>query len=182
MLFLVNNVIHDDEINRLVKVLNLIDKDIIEVISETNTLPNSNCCHKYEHVEYLIGYGFVAIQRYISETLMFTEITKKNAPKVQLKFIEKHSLIEVINAGANYWKHSPEWVNQCDDFLSKNTRQILDDICDETDFPLSELLIMLGGADGLRLSGLIPQLLEWRDLVSSLKYQQPNNQEEKIYH
>lgn len=81
------------------------------------------------------------------------------------------SVVQAINAGANYWKHLDEWglrtiVNRDIENLSPMARQTIYTIASVTpwaDYTCSDLLTVLtGGSEGI-LCRLLPLVTEWRD-------------------
>ena len=62
-----------------------------------------------DHTEYIIGFGFVACQMYTTAIISRRKIAKGEARALGPKHRTGRSMTELINAAANYWKHSPDW-------------------------------------------------------------------------
>ena len=121
--------------------------------------------------EYFVGAGFAAIQRYVSATYPYLQVEKSDALAIPPSAADGVSVVQAINAGANYWKHLDEWglrtiVERDVDKLTRVARQTIETIASLTpwaDYTCSNLLAALTGAADCALSGLIPLVTEWRD-------------------
>jgi hypothetical protein len=71
------------------------------------------------YAEYFAGMGFVAGQRYITSVRGLFKIGKQQALAFGPEFSSGVSYAQLINAAANYWKHSDEW-----DFEKLNDQQL----------------------------------------------------------
>ena len=125
--------------------------------------------------EYFIGAGLAAVQRYISATYPYLESKKSDALALPPDAGGEVSVVQAINAGANYWKHLDEWglrniVGRDIDSLSRIARQTIETIECLTpwaDYTCSNLLAALTGATDCSLSRLMPFVTQWRDNVSA---------------
>ncbi|WP_042955289.1 hypothetical protein [Pseudomonas sp. G5(2012)] len=132
--------------------------------------------------EYIIGVGFTAVQRYIGSTYKWLGFDKLNALRVPPEVKDGLCFVEIVNAGANYWKHLDEWdiraVCRRDvDALNGNknavrTIETIEKITPWADYTCSNLLAALLGDEPLKLSLLLPKIAEWR---SNLDAQAPQS-------
>ncbi len=132
--------------------------------------------------EYLIGYGFLAIQRYIASTYPQTKIKKNDSLKFGPKTNDDLFLAEVLNEAANYWKHEDEWpiiltkelsedsaITMCLDLNKRQgiTFDTVDKIANARDYRLSNLLAELlkkhTDVIELQFSPLLPFIESWRN-------------------
>jgi hypothetical protein len=126
--------------------------------------------------EYLVGAGFASIQRYASATYPYLGVAKIDALAVPPVAKGKITVMQAINAGANYWKHLDEWglrtiVEREKSSLSGASRKTMDIITEITpwaDYTCSNVLAELIGASDLNLSRLLPMVWEWRDKLDEL--------------
>lgn len=71
-------------------------------------LPPSDECDK-DHLELLVGLGFVACQWYLTERCNWANVER--APALQVKPSHRQGVViaSAVNAAANFWKHAAEW-------------------------------------------------------------------------
>ncbi|MFP4312882.1 MAG: hypothetical protein ACLFR0_01030 [Alphaproteobacteria bacterium] len=174
--------------NHLQVFLRILDSELSEIdlrIKKSKDPDSEGLC---DLGEYLIGYGFVAIQRYMASTYTQTNISKGDIYKHGLKLCEDLFLIEVINAGANYWKHEPEWpfvlergdtdptemtpisIDRTGAKLSKfekNTFDVISKLTPYADYTLSNLLSEIinrvSPDTPLSFKAVLPFIEQWRN-------------------
>lgn len=132
--------------------------------------------------EYFIGYGFVAIQRYLTSTYPQTKLLKNNIYKIGHKIHDDLHLIEAINAGANYWKHEEEWYSNPREEAENskknkgnNMLRTLSPIEKATPYAnytlanlLHEILQSVSPESELSFSPILPFIEEWRNSLHEL--------------
>ncbi|WP_417831218.1 hypothetical protein [Terasakiella sp.] len=173
--------------NHLKLFLHMIDNELSNANVKIKQSADPDSDGLYDLTEYLIGYGFVAIQRYISSTYPQTCKDKSQIYKIGQKLKNDLYLVEVVNAGANYWKHEPEWpfdliygqtdingltpisVNRSGDNLQnmqKKTFGIITQLTPHSDYTLSnlltEILQQLQLNSEISFSPLLPFIENWR--------------------
>lgn len=89
--------------------LELIDREILDIYEKIKVSADPDSDGLCDKGEYIIGYGFIAIQRYMISTSPKTSLTKKEAFQLGGKIKNNISIAQAIDAGANYAKHQPEW-------------------------------------------------------------------------
>ena len=119
----------------------------------------------YDEIESIVGSGFVVCQTY-----MMTRV--RHRPKAaSLKVGPLHRsnlhMAEIINAGANYWKHNREWPDRTNPPpLAKPTADVLRAVgVWGDDYTMTNLLHSLVDPAPLRIGFLLPHLSSWRDAL-----------------
>jgi|GEM_PF-811391 len=105
----VSNKFADSDFYFLEKFLRMIDTELSEIDKQIKQSKDPDSDGLCDLGEYFIGYGFIAIQRYITSTYPQTSFKKMQSLKLGHKINDDLYLLEAINAGANYWKHENEW-------------------------------------------------------------------------
>lgn len=154
----------------LTELLGLLDTKLSEIhrlISASVDPDSEGLCDKGE---YFIGVGFVAIQQYLTDTLLFTGVDRVAAFALGPTHSSNISSINLINSAANWWKHESEWVNA--GTVPKNGQRTYDHIAEvapSNGYELSNTLAAICGSENLSLSSLIPLLIEWRAAVDQAR-------------
>lgn len=117
--------------------------------------------------EYFIGLGFVAIQQYLVETIMFTGLSKSDAYKLGPKHPSGPTYVELINACANWWKHEPEWFDAGEvPRYGMKSFDLVTEVTDSPSYHLSNVLASFCEAgEKIRFSCVVGHLNEWRSYV-----------------
>ncbi|MGX9726780.1 MAG: hypothetical protein ACTFAK_05520 [Candidatus Electronema sp. VV] len=134
--------------------------------------------------EFFAGLAFTICQKYISTTISWfnlgeNKFNKDNSLKLGPLYTDTTTHAQIINAAANYWKHSDEWniisftQEDDEDMFSINTRDysklspqakktmdILQKVTPWHDYMCANVLYELIKSDSLLL--LLPILTEWR--------------------
>ena len=182
MIFDIDGEIIDDEIGLLQESLFHLDFKISSVdalIRETVDPDGASLCDRGEH---FIGLGFVACQKYLAATYGPAKIQKREALQFGPVFDEAVFTIKIIDATANYWKHSDEWDTigflweihsewktirpRIKKHLSNQARQTVQSTEIATpwgDYTCSNVLAAVVGDRKCELRSLLPLLVEWRD-------------------
>ena len=163
MFFVLENEFADGELWRLRELLDLIDIKLTDITNKVSNSVDPESDGLCDRGEYFIGVGFVAIQQYLAETIMFTGISKRDALMLGPKHESGRALIDVINSCANWWKHEPEWCDKNE--IPRNGEYTWDSVKSFTkslDYPLSIALAMLCRNRNMIFLNLIPILEEWR--------------------
>lgn len=177
----------------LEKFLGMLDHEVSEIVSRIDKSSDPDTDGLCDLGEYFIGYGFVAMQRYFISTYPQVNISKEECLKKGYQLDNSLSLIEVINAGANYWKHEPEWpfcinvdfegadendlypitIDRSGKNLNKNqkrTYEIISQVTPYADYTLSNLLAIIlekiSADKALSFSPILPFIEEWRNEIS----------------
>lgn len=117
----------------------------------------------FDRAEYLAGFGFVACQVYITESISMAGLQKEEALKLGPRHACGHTVAALVNAIANYWKHSPEWTYP----LSRRAEATASLISDlgvnvGSSYVVVNALYQLVQPSKHRVRFVIPALSEWR--------------------
>ncbi len=119
----------------------------------------------FDRAEYAAGLGFVASQAYLAATYGDLRVTKVAALSLGPSHGTGGKVVAMLNAAANFWKHSPEWQLQGNHPGRRRTVETLDAIslAVNPDYPLLGILGELTSVKEPRLLALVPLLAAWRD-------------------
>ena len=112
-----------------------------------------------DEIEYYAGFGFIAIQRYLNST--YPQITRD---KTKALDVCPDGLMVVLNAGANFAKHSEEYSPRQE--LDKRERKTVDTFFGNDDLswhPCVNKLFAL--TQSLSFTNLIPKIEKWRNTL-----------------
>lgn len=153
----------DYNLSLLSKLLITLDEELIEVNRLIFSTADPESYGLTDRGEYLIGVGFSAVQQYITETLTFTGVNKNRALDIGPQYTKETTFIAVVNAAANWWKHSAEWVDQEElSKLAKRTQEVVMKVTSAREYQLSNVLAELLDTSEITLSALLPNLVLWR--------------------
>ncbi len=153
----------DGELWKLRELFVILDKKLDEInllIKDSLDPDSEGLC---DRGEYFIGLGFVAIQQYLVETILFTGLSKAKAFNLGPIHSSGDTFVSLINASANWWKHEPEWWDAGE--LPKNGERSFDlvaSVTESTSYQLSNVLALFCGNNELRFNFIIPYLEKWR--------------------
>ena len=122
------------------QLINIIDEKLYDLIRNSHIDDESI----FESIEHIVGLGFVVLQQYMTVVCGNLEKKKKDVLSKGPKHKDGKTFSEIVNASANYWKHSSEWP------LDKNCRDkdkrikaieaILRSFSDNGGYPLVNIL------------------------------------------
>lgn len=159
----------DRELQLLTELLNILDEKVVEVRNLISKSVDPESDGLTDRGEYFIGVGFSVIQQYLTDTLTLTGVSKRKAFDIGPRYSEEFTFISVVNAAANWWKHSAEWVDQeTTSTLALQTQRIVVETAESLDYPLSNVLAKLLGTSEITLCALLPNLVLWRSAVDTV--------------
>jgi hypothetical protein len=159
----------DRELQLLAELLNNLDEKVVEVSNLISKSVDPESDGLTDRGEYFIGVGFSVIQQYLTDTLTLTSVSKRRALDIGPRYSEEFTFISVVNAAANWWKHSAEWVGQeTTNRLALQTQKIVVETVESMDYPLSNVLAKLLGTSEITLSALLPNLVLWRSALDAV--------------
>lgn len=157
----------DAEFELLFRHLELLDLEIKPICATIARSRKEGLC---DAGEYFIGHGFVAIQRYLTATRAGLGVTVADAFGMPPILSNGVSFAAAVNAGANYWKHSEEWIevlNKSDSAdlqgVALKTLRQLEEVAPWEEYTCANLLALLLEGEALELSRLLPKIAEWRN-------------------
>lgn len=157
----------DGELRLLEELLALLDSKLLPIHEDIARSNDPESDGLLDRGEYLIGVGFCITQQYLVDTLTLTGVNKSEAFDLGPRTSSGASAISAVNAAANWWKHSAEWVGA--DSVPAPARRTVDVVeglsARNTDYALSNVLAALVGSEDFSLSALVPCLTAWRAAV-----------------
>lgn len=158
----------DFDLNLLEGIYRHLDKLMEELLEECEDCPDPDSFGIFDQMEYLMGFGLIALQTYITDTAAFLKMKKGKTFCCGPKTKSGHSKIEILNAVANFWKHREEWIFEGGEKRRNAVDKLFGNVGYETnyDYPISGVLSEILSPEDVRFSMLIPVLIEWRnDLI-----------------
>lgn len=160
----------DGELPKLCELLELLDQKLYVIqalISQSRDPDGDGLC---DMGEYFIGVGFVAIQQYLVDTLLFTGLDKRDAFKLGPLHSEGVTFIDLFSSAANWWKHEAEWLNKGEvPKIGENTFNHVKTVAESEGYELSKVLASICGSNNLSLAAVVPYLKEWRTAVQEVR-------------
>jgi hypothetical protein len=117
----------------------------------------------YDRAEHLVGFGFVACQVYMTEAISLANRDKEKALNLGPQHTCGHSFATLVNAIANYWKHSPEWT----DPLPRRSQRTVD-IISALGVDVGDSYVAVNALSEIvrphryRIQFVVPFLAQWR--------------------
>lgn len=152
--------IYDEELSSLQQALRLIDGELtrldIEIRAAGQEVP------QMEQADYLAGLGFVACQRYIKSIAGLHKKSGRPWFDFGKRSASGATVVSLINAAANVWKHEAEWKLELDPMQADNEGRLWADIEEGSgDYKFANALYVLSPQG--RFVGLVDLLKAWRD-------------------
>lgn len=160
----------DYDLQFLEEVTSLLDRKLDALDEEIESHPDPDSFGLFDRSEYTIGLGLVACQNYFT-AVMGPRDRDGRARCLSLgpRHPRRHSIAEIVNAGANYVKHHPE------PLTNRTAIAILDSfgvwkhdrtqVGGRLDYPMGNLLFDVLRPAPPRFSELLRRLEQWRDAV-----------------
>ena len=154
-------------LNFLTECTALIDRRVVALEAESSASEDPDAWGVFDSLEYVVGFGFVACQQYVTTVASNHKQTKKHALELGPQHRTGQPMVAIVNAAANYWKHSPEW--ELHD-QGEKIRAIFEQVGGRPsgDYPVSSLLCDLLSPLPPRFERLVPFLERWKDEVANV--------------
>lgn len=157
----------DFDLNLFTDVAYLVDArlDEIEQLATSNPGLADGLDYPLRH-EHLLGIGFVAAQSYLTVVTAEGETPRGQARSVGPRHASGIALAQLVQHGANYWKHADEW-----DSRTRAARRdlIVDAFAQvgmvEDEMSLYGLLVQITRSSQPRVGDLSPILEQWHDAL-----------------
>ena len=148
----------------LMEMAEFLDAKLGQIEAEADACVDPDAFGQFDRFDYVAGIGFVACQEYIAAVSASSGKRGKvlgAAPRVG-----NHSVAELVNAGANYWKHHHTWTNPPGDRERRNVELLQSAGVDPyREYVAANLLAKLQGDEPCRFSPVVRRLTTWRDNV-----------------
>ena len=146
----------------------LVDERLEQLSREVEESPDPDSYGVYDSMEYISGFGFVACQTYAIGVVSMMKVKKSDALELGPKHRTGRTMIALVNAAANYWKHSSEWSFETPSSQAEQTLTVITSLgIDTTEdyYPLGNMLHRILAPHPARFSSLLPFLTQWRDCL-----------------
>ena len=147
--------------------------DDFEEVARANSALADDLDYPLRH-EHIVGMGLVAAQLYLVSVAAEHAVSRKQALSVEPRHSSGVPLAELINHGANLWKHADEWnwdapePRQARTMLAFGKVGISDD-----DLSLYQLLVQVTGLSRPRLMDVAPILEQWHNSLDAMFPEKP---------
>jgi hypothetical protein len=145
----------------------LIDARLERLDKEVTASPDPDAFGAFDQAEYITGFGFVACQTYTTAIMSSCKLKLKKHEALALgpKHRTGRSMAELINAAANYWKHSPRGSPDAPSTRAQRTLEVIASLGVDTSasYLLANTLYEILAPHPARFANLIPFLTQWRD-------------------
>ena len=157
----------DVELDFLEHYLALIDMQLEHLAAEGKASGDPDGFGIFDEIDSFFGLGFVVCQRYLTATCGWLKVPKPVALAAGPKHSSGMTIVQIINHGANYWKHHEEWSEDRTSPRQQRTQAAMKAIhALDSDYPmmtaLSEITV------GNKFKDALPDLVWWRDDVRAL--------------
>lgn len=167
------NKIWDFDLTRLTETSTSFDSKLERLEELINDCDDPDMMGYFAKAEYYAGMAFVAIQVYMSNAFGPKSMTKNIALNVGRSHANGETYARILNAAANYAKHSGEWdrtavINRDPtqlDLPANKTIQIIETVVPWSDYVCANLLAALTAPDAARVANLMPIIEDWRQDV-----------------
>lgn len=156
----------DFDLEFLTEILQLLDAKLSVLSEDADQVEDPDMFGHLDRIEYVTGLGFAACQQYI------TAVMRAGKKKFGLSLGPIHRtgdpVVTIVNAAANFWKHSAEWASLADPKVEQRreeTRKPLRELGVDLQgsYPLSCVLAELVTPLPFGFEVLLPMLVAWRD-------------------
>lgn len=163
--------VFDYDLDFLKELVELIDRHLGQLELEAKACEGPDQSGVLDRTEYVAGLGFAACQQYIGSVHSQTSLSARQALDCGPNHRMGPSIVSLVNAAANYWKHSPGWTSPS---TSRRASQVVDllatlQVDAEQSYPTVNLLHVLLSPLPARFGRLLPFLVQWRNKVCDLK-------------
>ena len=162
--FLDSDVI-DPELALLIDLYEFLDHKLSYFCDRSAECADPDASGLFDQMEYLTGFGLVALQTYLTETAAWAGLRKHETFHLGPKTTSGVSKIRILNGVANFWKHREEWVLDGGEKRKAAVDALFEEVgynCD-VDYPISGVLTELLSPLEVRFSSLLVPVRAWRD-------------------
>ena len=147
----------------------LVDGSLERLQAEAHSSADPDAFGIFDEMEYITGFGFVACQGYATAIVSRSQLKGKKREALALgpKHRSGRSMVQLVNAAANHWKHSPEWALDAPTAQAEQTIEVISSLGVNTNdsYPVATMLHEILAPHKAQFKKLIPFLTEWRDAL-----------------
>jgi len=165
MIFFYEDSVGNIDLSLVLSVCRLLDEKTEWIIQQSDDLEKMDSQGVLDELEHILGFGIVGIQTYITDIASFAGLSKDKTFQYGPFTSNGTSLIQIINALANYWKHRSEWLLDGGGKRKEAIDRLFQEVDYSTDveYPVSGVLTELLTPQDTRLGNLKDILIEWRN-------------------
>jgi hypothetical protein len=164
MYLLSKDEVYDYDLNMLDDLFHTLDKQWSDVMDASIECPDPDQFGLWDRIEYLAGIGLVACQRYLVCTYPQSRLTRTDAFSLPPTYSNGPTIVNLLNAGANYWKHVEERHWSAEPSLHKRTVDVITSagLAVDADYLCSDMLDMITGKASKPFAAVSCMLVDWR--------------------
>ena len=157
----------DYDLSFLQDAVALVDSHLIRLDRAVEASPDPDTFGVFDEVEYITGFGFVACQAYATAVTCRSSPTKAEALSSGPKHRTGLPIAQIVNAAANFWKHSQEWSFDTPTSQAQRTLAVISGlgIDPRCSYPIANTFHELLTPHPARFASLLPFLKQWRDVL-----------------
>jgi hypothetical protein len=164
----ISDVLGNFELSFLREAAALVDSKLAQLDMHARASDDPDGSGIFDEAEYISGFGLVACQAYVTGSISRSNFDKREALALGPKHACGHSISYLVNAGANYWKHSSEW----DHPLSKRAQETANAVSSlgvdlDAPYVIVNALAEILRPGEPRIERLIPFLSQWHAALQS---------------
>lgn len=165
MIMFHDNEVIDLEFGHLADLYEFLDQKLSDLCDQSAKCPDPDAFGLFDQMEYLMGFGLVALQTYLTETAACAGLRKHETFHLGPKTKSRVSKIEILNAVANFWKHREEWVLDGEERRKVAIDALFEEVgyTSAVDYPISGVLTELLSPLEVRFASLLIPVRLWRD-------------------
>ena len=159
----INNHITDTYQGLLESFLSTVDSEWDHTATESHKYPPEDAMY-IERLDDISGLGFTVCQRYMASAFPSFGLSKKEALDLPPFHSSGTTVVALINSGANFWKHSDEWIDENHEYKKEKTLGILRTALSEAEIGscCSNLVSALVGDSPQPFSRILKYIMDWR--------------------
>jgi hypothetical protein len=147
------------------EVTGVLDRELHRLSVEAAASPDPDAEGIFDRVEYVTGLGFIVCQNYVAACAGSRGCAKSDVLQLGPKHRCGESMVAVVNAAANYWKHHETW-GVAGAAPSPRTTEVLAALgIQMTEYLATNVLTALLDPLPIRFATLLPFLTKWRDAL-----------------
>jgi hypothetical protein len=156
------------ETNLTTELVSLIDGRLEDLFTKYGDPEYADLLGTYDSMEHLTGLGFVACQTYITAAYGILNVPKAGALSVGPDHSAGRTVVSIVNAAANYWKHYNEWHFD----KSPKRRIAIEEAFEDvgfpvgTEYPLSGILAELSVPAAASFAAVMRLLENWKSRLA----------------
>ena len=164
------NIILNYKVKLTKELIEVIDVKLNLIMDECNSIDDPDAMGFFDSAEHVTGFGFVALQTYMTAVYGILIIEKRIALTKGPKHESGNTIASIVNDAANYWKHHNEWTLDKGTQRKKIIRSTFESIGFpiDLDYPLCGVLTELSSPNYASLNALYTELLEWQNELEGM--------------